>query len=309
LILKEIANIFSRESCTLSEFFDEKFYPFSKATKRRSDLDSYTFNKHIRPHFGSRCLRSIMPEEIDEWKLIQIEQGYKPASINKHSSMLRRIFSIANKWGYIDRNPFTGLAIKDLDVGDFVQRFLTKEEIYRIISEAKRSSHPFIYFLVILLILTGARKSEWRLARWKDVNYITKELVVPISKNGRSRKVILSAEAIEVLHDLKKHCEALGLSTRLDNWIFCNPKTLRPYTCFFHSFNKIRIAADLPTVRIHDLRHTFASLLVNNGASIYEVQKLLGHHHISMTERYAHLFPDTLSNRVEIIAKVVLIKH
>jgi site-specific recombinase XerD len=58
-------------------------------------------------------------------------------------------------------------------------------------------------------------------------------------------------------------------------------------------------------VRIHDLRHTYASLLINRGASIYEVQKLLGHHHISMTERYAHLLPDTLHQRVEIVARLL----
>jgi site-specific recombinase XerD len=58
-------------------------------------------------------------------------------------------------------------------------------------------------------------------------------------------------------------------------------------------------------VRIHDLRHTYASLLINKGASLYEVQKLLGHFHISMTERYAHLMPNTLAERVEIVAGLV----
>jgi site-specific recombinase XerD len=58
-------------------------------------------------------------------------------------------------------------------------------------------------------------------------------------------------------------------------------------------------------VRIHDLRHTYASLLINNGASIYEVQQLLGHHYISMTERYAQLFPNTLQDRVNIIASAI----
>jgi len=72
------------------------------------------------------------------------------------------------------------------------------------------------------------------------------------------------------------------------------------------AFSRARKTAQLDNVRIHDLRHTFASLLINNGASIYEVQKLLGHHHVSMTERYAHLFPNTLKDRAEIIASSLL---
>jgi site-specific recombinase XerD len=87
--------------------------------------------------------------------------------------------------------------------------------------------------------------------------------------------------------------------------VFQNPRFRRPYNCFFSSWERIRQRAGLPNVRIHDLRHTYASLLINKGASLYEVQKLLGHFHISMTERYAHLMPNTLAERVEIVAGLV----
>ncbi len=292
-------------SLLLHHFFDRKYLPFAKATKRRSDLDEYTFGKHIRETFGNRELRSITSEEIDQWKLLQVQQGYKPATINKHSSVLRRILSLAKKWRHIESNPYDNVVIKDLDVGDFVQRFLTPDEISRLLSEAKRSKHPYIYHLIRLLILTGARKSEVRLARWCDVNFSNRELFVPVSKNGRSRKVVLSTEAIRVLGEIRITSNELGLTQGNRDWIITNPRTKKPYTCFHHAFDRVRTKAALPSIRIHDLRHTFASLLVNNGATIYEVQKLLGHHHISMTERYAHLFPNTLSDRVEIIAQAI----
>lgn len=67
----------------------------------------------------------------------------------------------------------------------------------------------------------------------------------------------------------------------------------------------MKTALQVREVRIHDLRHTYASLLINRGATIYEVQKLLGHHHISMTERYVHLYPDTLQQRVELVASAL----
>lgn len=292
-------------SLLLQHFFDRKYLPFAKATKRRSDLDEYTFGKHIRETFGNRELRLITSEEIDQWKLHQVEQGYKPATINKHASLLRRIFSLAKQWHHIESNPFDDIVVKDLDVGDYVQRFLGPDEISRLLSQAKRSKHPYIYHLIRLLILTGARKSEWRLARWCDVNISNRELFVTVSKNGRSRKIVLSREALKVLNEIRITSKNLGLTADYRDWVLTNPRTLKPYTCFHHAFDRVRIAADLPNVRIHDLRHTFASLLVNNGATIYEVQKLLGHHHISMTERYAHLFPNTLSDRVEIIADTI----
>ena len=97
----------------------------------------------------------------------------------------------------------------------------------------------------------------------------------------------------------------MGLPTTRDDWLFQNPRTRKPYTSFHLAFFAARKRAGLNTVRIHDLRHTYASLLINNGASIYEVQQLLGHYHISMTERYAQLFPNTLKDRVNIIASTI----
>lgn len=289
----------------LSTFFDTKYFAFAKATKRRSQLDLYVFNKHIRPVLGDQKLADITSEDIDQWKLMQINEGYKPATVNKHSSMLNRMLNVAVHWNYLDRNPFHGIAIKKLPVGDHVQRFLSKAEISRLLGECKRSSHPYLYLFAVTLLLTGARKSEWRLAKWRDVDLRNRELFVAVSKSGRSRKVMLSDDTLVVLEQVKQTTTELGQDISPDSWIFPNPRTGKPYTSFHIAFDRARIAAALPQVRMHDLRHTYASLLINHGASIYEVQQLLGHHHISMTERYAHLFPNTLKDRVDIVANAI----
>lgn len=306
--IKSIKN--SHLNCTnldLSTYFDTKYFAFAKATKRRSQLDLYVFNKHIRPTLGDRKLSEITSEDIDHWKLAQINNGYMPATVNKHSSMLNRMLNVAVHWNYIDRNPFHGIAIKKLPVGDHVQRFLTQSEISRLLGECKRSSHPYLYPFAVILLLTGARKSEWRLAKWRDVDLKNRELFVAVSKSGRSRKVMLSESSLLVLDQVKQITSEAGQSISRDSWIFPNPRTGKPYTSFHIAFDRARIAAALPQVRMHDLRHTYASLLINNGASIYEVQQLLGHHHISMTERYAHLFPNTLKERVDIVANAIKI--
>ena len=162
-----------------------------------------------------------------------------------------------------------------------------------------------MYFILKLLILTGARSGEARLARWRDIDLQTRIWTVPVSKNGRARRIVLSGAAVELLQSMRPRNELFNISTKQDDYVFQNPRFRKPYNCFFSSWERIRQDAGLPKVRIHDLRHTYASMLINKGASLYEVQKLLGHFHISMTERYAHLLPNTLAERVEIVAGLV----
>jgi site-specific recombinase XerD len=87
-------------------------------------------------------------------------------------------------------------------------------------------------------------------------------------------------------------------------FVFPNPKTLKPFSSVFYAWNTARVKAGLSDVRIHDLRHTFASTLVNQGVSLYEVQKLLGHAQIRTTERYAHLNQSKLQASAEFAGKV-----
>ena len=86
----------------------------------------------------------------------------------------------------------------------------------------------------------------------------------------------------------------LSAMERKRDWLFANPKTYKPIVSIFCAWNTARTKAGLSDVRVHDLRHSFASLLINSGRSLYEVQKLLGHTQIKTTQRYAHLAPETL---------------
>ena len=87
--------------------------------------------------------------------------------------------------------------------------------------------------------------------------------------------------------------------------MFANPVTGKPFVSIFCSWNTARKRAGLADVRIHDLRHSFASFLVNSGRSLYEVQKILGHTQIKTTQRYAHLANDTLLDAANQVSKLV----
>jgi integrase len=136
-----------------------------------------------------------------------------------------------------------------------------------------------------MLILTGARKREAMNAKWSDFDFEHRRWRIPVTKLGKPRHVPLSDGAITLLNSVPRHgCD----------WVFPNPKTLMPYDNIFTAWDTARTKAGLSEVRIHDLRHSFASFLVNSGRSLYEVQHLLGHTQIKTTQRYSHLSQDTL---------------
>ena len=117
------------------------------------------------------------------------------------------------------------------------------------------------------------------------------------TKLGRPRYVPLSDGAVALLHSMKRFDDC--------PWAFPNPKTLKPYVSIFYSWDTARKAAGLKEVRMHDLRHSFASFLVNSGRTLYEVQKLLGHTQIKTTARYSHLSQDTLLDASNAVTRAV----
>ena len=192
-------------------------------------------------------------------------------------------------------NPYgeTPAAQPQLEEGNKKERFLTSEEVDRLVYCVKMSRNPMLRYIVPGLILTGARKQELLKSRWSDFDFDTKIWRIPMSKSGRARHVPISDALALLLESIPKTCE----------WVFANPKTLKPFTSFFYSWDTARRQAGLDDVRVHDLRHSFASFLVNNGRSLYEVQRILGHTQIKTTQRYAHLDQNSLLSAVNEITR------
>lgn len=289
---------------TLAQFFDERYLPYACATKRRPELDRLVFNKHMRASIGQIPINSLTTEQLDLWVAGQRTKNYKPGTINKHISYLTRILNMARTWGILTTQKEKSSVSKKMPMGDLKQRFLTEAEVKTALDSCVLENHPYLQSFIMLLILTGARSSEARLAKWGDFNKAEKIWIVPVSKNGRSRRIVLSDAALGTLDRIRDIGLRLGFKPGPSTHIFINPRSKKPYGSFHLAWDRARKRAGLPDARIHDLRHTFASFLINRGATIYEVQKLLGHYHISMTERYAHLLPDTLSQRVQLVSDI-----
>jgi integrase len=160
---------------------------------------------------------------------------------------------------------------------------------------AADAEHPSLAAVVKLLLLTGARRSEITRAKWEYIDWKNHTLLVPRAKSGKPRLIALNASALDLLRSLP----------RTHSSIVFPSATMRHDFLLYEVWHRIRCRAGLPGLRLHDLRHSFASFLVNRGASLYVVQNLLGHSNPSMTQRYAHLVPATLLNAAELVGEVV----
>jgi integrase len=290
---------------TMNFFFDHHYYPYHAAMSRRPRHSLLNYDKHLREALGPLSWEELTPLVLNTWLRRQVEKGLKNATINKHIFLLNRLIRTAEEWQVIPDGVRPPRCLKKLPTGDHRQRFLSQEEIRRLVSACEQIRHPFLSLFIRFLLLTGARKGEARTAKWQDIDQERGVWCVPVSKNGRSRRVMLSSAALSVLNQTREQSKALGLPDGPNDFLFTNPRSRTRYNTFHIAYFKARDIAGLQDVRIHDLRHTYASLLINNGVTLYEVQELLGHSSPAMTQRYAHLLPNQLRERTEIIGRIV----
>lgn len=279
---------------TLEQFFNSSYVAFSNRHHKDTRALVLAFQNHIQGPLGSLKFDQIDNKVIYSWQESLMDKGLKPSTVNKISILLGQIMKLAYNLSVSGAKPREQLGIRLLKLRPTHNAFLTPKQISDLRNALALSSNIHLKQIIDLLILTGARKREVLDARWVDIDFPRKVMTVPKSKNGMPRFIQLSEGACNVLK------AQFALTGSCYN-IFPNPKTGKPYACIFHSWNIARKAADLDDLRIHDLRHSFASTLVNKGVPLYDVQKLLGHQNIVTTQRYAHLSNERLQSVVGII--------
>jgi len=285
-----------RQIPVLAKFVRERYLPHVKGYKRSWQTDETILRLHILPVFGRRPVDQITSEAIADQLTRMREKGYASGTTNRVLVLLRYMFNLGRKWKIpgMAENPTTGLNTAPDTHRD---RFLTVDETERLIAAIESDENQIAAQAILLLLLTGARRNEITHAKWEYVNLDKGALLVPLSKSGRPRTIALSGKAMELLRAITP--------VPGNPYIFPSPVTRRPSPSLFFPWSRIRERARLPGVRLHDLRHSFASFLVNQGISLYIVQGLLGHQHPRTTQRYAHLAQKTLLDAAELIATVV----
>jgi integrase len=275
-----------------------------------STVEDYerVYTLHLRPVFGIQQLHEVSRERVKQLLAEKLTSGLSRSRVLVILNVLSAILNSAVEDGYLSTNPTVRLgriirAKKGLP--DTEIHPLTKEELSLFLATL-REHFPASYPLFLLLARTGLRFGEALALKWHDIDFHGSFIEVKRSwrrkrlstpKSGKGRRVDMSTQ-------LKETLEAL-LSTRKEEawrrnwehvpeWVFCNADgqiliemTVRKYV-FYPALSR----SGLRHIRIHDLRHTFASLLIQQGESLAYVKEQMGHHSIKITvDTYGHLVP------------------
>jgi integrase len=217
------------------------------------------------------------------------------ATVNRYLAALSHMFSVViREWRLLDRNPVRDISKKKESRGR--TRFLTDEERAALLEACAKSEWKPLETIVLLALTTGARRGELVNLKWTDVDLKNSSALVHDTKNGDSRMLPLVGKALSALRELK-----LQNSSRSE-FVFQQPSEFPgPYEHFDSHWYAALSVAKIEDLRFHDLRHTTASYLAQQGASLLEIADTLGHRTMAMVKRYSHL---TQKNKVSAIEKM-----
>lgn len=275
---------------TFGEFTEKHYLPHAKATVRRPDVIISRLNTGALPHFKEKALDCITTRDTQQF-LAKMRERVSPTTCNHHLIVIKAMLNLAVKWEMIEKNPAVG--IKKMQQPTGRDRYMSQEEVKRFLEALGESGNVPVASGLRMLLFTGLRCQEVFKLKWDDVDMESKSVHLRLTKSGKSRRVYLSAMAwaeIVLMKGLRRNKHPYVFPGK-----FANEPVSQPRRTFLEATSKAKIN----DLRVHDLRHTFASHVIQAGASLFEVQKMLGHSTSQMTMRYAHLADTELRSRVD----------
>ena len=288
-----------KNDISLRVFALEYYLPHAMSHKRSWKNDEYMIHR-ILPLLGHLSLSHISHRDISLFHNKEKERN-SATSANHYLILLKRMFNLAIKWDLLEKNPTDNL--EKFRLPPQRERYLSKEELPRFLNALEEMDDRLSMAAIKLLLFTGCRKTEILSLQWQQVKLEESRLHLPMTKNGQSRSVVLNTKAKEALHRLREDRQGKRTST----YLFPSREGTRKghLNDLRKPFMKVCAAAKIDGLRIHDLRHSFASFAVMSGASLYDVSKLLGHSDTKMTQRYAHLSDDCLQKASDQVSRVI----
>jgi integrase len=283
---------------TFDEFFEQHYLPYVKPRKRSWDRDEELYRLRIKKAFGQKRLNQITRHQVQTFHTALKEEGLAAATCNHHIKLLRHAFNLAIDWEMLETNPVSRVPLFHED--NKIEHYLDDAELGRLLLILRTDENRSVCRVALFLLSTGCRLNEALSAKWSDVD-LEKGVFIVSAKNSKSkrmRSVPLNDSALEILSQLD--------TQNRHEYLFINQKTGNPYTTIGKVWNRLRMKAGLKHLRLHDLRHQYASFLVNGGRTLYEVQQILGHSDPKVTMRYAHLSTKALRDAADSASTKIL---
>jgi integrase len=262
-------------------------------TPKSSIRDESSF-KHLSAYFHDEPLSEITSGTIADYKASRRSaQGKKagkkiaPATIARELELLRHALNLAEEWEWIVRAP----KIRIERVHNKIERWLTAEEEKRLLEV----SPSWLRDIIIFALNTGMREDEILSLKWPQVDGTRRTVTVLYSKNKEKRTIPINKTVLAILTERFKPNNPVGYVFPAESGEKLDARNL------LRAYYIARKKALLEDVRFHDLRHTFATRLVQSGVDLYVVKELLGHKTITMTMRYAHHYPESLRHGVDLL--------
>jgi integrase len=260
-------------------------------------------DRHVRPWWGRLKVAEVAEKDVRA-KLRELA-GERPYMANRVRSVLSLVFKLAVKEALRHDDP--SAAIKPAHE-DRRENYLDPEQIARLVAALQAHPEKISASAILVLLLTGCRLAEALNARWSEFDLDRAVWVKPSTrtKQKRQHRIPLSSAAVAVLREMQAENERLRSEGAITPYVFPSSKRPgQPLTTIAWTWRTCRDQAGLKGFRVHDLRHSFASVLVSNGLSLPTIGALLGHSQPAVTARYAHLFDSNLRDAAERMGAVV----
>ncbi|HUN55782.1 MAG TPA: site-specific integrase [Smithella sp.] len=280
------------ENYTFEALMDKYMKEYSAVNKKPSShIRDKSLNNHLQKSFGQLYLPEITSRLIAEYKIKRRNEGACSRTVNYELSLMNHAFNMAiREWELIESNPVS--KVKKERVRNIIERWLSVDEEKKLLLASPR----WLQVIIIFAINTGLRRGEILSLKLSQIDFNRRTLIIYEQKNGAIDTLPLNQKAMGILEDRRRNkLPDCDLAFPSQNGTRILDRNL------FRGFNAALKRAQIENFRFHDLRHTFATRLVQTGVGIYEVQKLGRWKNASMVMRYAHHNPESLRSSIEVL--------
>lgn len=294
-----------REAPTVADLI-KRFETEHLVRRRASTAADYRsmIRIHIAPHFGEKTkVADVTFDDIDRLHRKITAAGHKRRA-NTVVAVLSKMFALAVRWGMRSDNPCKGV---EKNTETTRKRYMSGDELLRLTKALAGYPDKQTANVVRVLLLTGCRRGEALSMRWADVDPTTGTWSKPASsvKQNEDHIVPLSAPARQLLSEISAQQIKTSKRRQLGEFVFPGAGKTEHVVELKRTWRRLCRSAGITGLRLHDLRHSFASQLASGGASLPLIGALLGHSNPSTTQRYAHLFDDPQRAAVERVGAVI----